>query len=450
MKRTRFPSTSWAFAATAIAGAILLASAGCGGGGGSSATISAPQGQPRPTSTPFPPGLIQHVVIIVQENRSTDNLFNGFPGADTATSGDDHGTTVQLSPLLLEQGSDYYHSHETFKDSYDGGKMDGFPVGQHGGSAYVYVPASETAPLRQLAQQYVFADRMFQTNEGPSFPAHQFVFSATSRPSEGSALLASENPGDSSHTPPQGCGSVPDIRVPLIDQDGNEGQRTFPCFEHETLTDLLDAQGVSWTYYEPAIGGFWDGPSSIQHIYDDPAEYAHVVTPETQIFTDIGSGNLAGVSWVIPNGINSDHPGVHSNTGPSWVASIVDAIGASPYWNTTAIFVTWDDWGGMYDHVAPPIQSSYSLGFRVPLIVISPYAKSGYVSHERHDFGSIIHFVEDAWGLGTLGFSDASSDDLGDCFDFSQAPRPFSAVQTRYSRRYFLTAHQRFVAPDRD
>ena len=431
----------------AIACGLSLGLAGCGGGGGAG-TVAAQSFGPGPTPTPFPQGLIQHVVIIVQENRSTDNMFNGFPGADTATTGNDHGSIVQLQPVPLEVGNDYTHSHGTFMASYDGGKMDRFPAGIRGDSAYVYVPAAETAPLRQLAQQYVFADRMFQTNEGPSFPAHQFVFSATSKPSDGSDLLASENPGDKTHTTPLGCGSVPDMRVPLIDPNGSERNQAYPCFEHETLTDLLEGRGITWTYYTPQVGGFWDGPSSIQHIFDNPAEEARVVTPETQIFADISSGNLAGVSWVIPNGLNSDHPGVHTNTGPSWVASIVDAIGTSQYWNTTAIFVTWDDWGGVYDHVAPPIKGSYSYGFRVPLIVVSPYAKSGYVSHQPHDFGSIIHFVEDAWGLGTLGFADERADDLSDCFDFSQSPRPFAVVHSEYSRSYFLTARRRFVAPD--
>lgn len=436
-------------------GALFVAAAfcmlpGCGGSSATSHVIQNLTPVPDPSSTPFPLGAIQHVIIIVQENRTTDNLFNGLPGADTVQSGWYHGSQVPLTPLSMGEGGDYDHSHGAFLTSYDKGAMDGWPAGYRG-SPFVYVPASETQPYRDLAAEFGFADRMFQSNEGPSYAAHLYLVGGTSIPSLGSSLLASENPGNPTHQPPVGgCGSDPQTTVPLIDPSGDEKYRLYPCFEHPVIMDLLDAAGVSWSYYEPQKGGFWDGPSSIGHIYNSPSDAARIITPETQILNDIAAGDLAGVSWVIPNGENSDHPDNHSLTGPSWVASIVNAVGESKYWKTSAIFVTWDDWGGLYDHVKPPIYDAYDIGFRVPLLMISPYVTQGCVSHKQHEFGSILRFVEDAWGLGTLGYADTRSDDLSDCFDFQQEPRSYIPVNAPYSRSYFQRSHRVFQAPDND
>jgi len=442
-------STRTAIAIPVVALLAAMAIAGCGGPGVEGAGSSA-LGGPGPSPTPFPKGKIDHVIIIVQENRSTDNLFNGFPGADTVTSGSDHGTTVPLHALKLEAPGDYRHSHSEFLQSYDGGLMDGWPDGFRD-TPFVYVPASETTPLWSLAEQFGFGDRMFQSNQGPSYPAHLYLIGGTSAPASGSVLLASENPGDPTHTPPQGgCDSPPDMRVALIDPSGGQGYELYPCFEHQTLLDLLDSHGLSWTWYEPERGGFWDGPSSIKHTRDNPTDWARVVTPETTIFGDIAAGKLANVTWVIPSGQNSDHPGSGSNTGPSWVASIANAIGASGYWGSTAIFVTWDDWGGVYDHVPPPILGSYELGFRVPLVVVSPYARPGYVSHRQHEFGSILHFVEDVWGLGSLGYTDARADNLSDFFDFNQSPLPYHQISTPYSRGQLLRTTRTSMPPDDD
>jgi phospholipase C len=150
--------------------------------------------------------------------------------------------------------------------------------------------------------------------------------------------------------------------------------------------------------------------------------------PKSKVLDDISAGKLPGVSWVIPDGASSDHASATNGSGPAWVASVVNAIGDSQYWNNTAIFVTWDDWGGWYDHVSPPMYNSYELGFRVPLIVISPYARPGYVSHVQHEFGSILHFTEEAFGLTPLGYTDTRADDLSDCFNFNQPPLPFHTI----------------------
>ena len=405
-------------------------------------------------------GFVQHVVIIFQENRSVDNLFNGFPGADTVTSGQTStGRVVALRPVSLAVPYDVDHSHAAFETEYNGGNMNGFDlvsiVPEPGFSpppdaAYGFVPHDETEPYFALARQFTFADRMFQTHQGPSFPAHQFIIAGTSIPRPGSGLLVSGNvvfpPGAQKLN--QGCDSPPGSIVTLIDASGDESRTQFPCFDHPTLMDLLDAKGLSWKYYTPNPSFIWSGPDAIRHIRYG-ADWGKVSVPETNIFTDISLGQLPAVSWVIPTGANSDHSKTESATGPSWVGDVVNAIGTSRYWNNTVIFVTWDDWGGWYDHVKPQIFGSYELGFRVPLIVISPYAKAGYVSHDQHEFGSLLRFTEEQFGLGSLGYTDARADDLADCFDFNQTPLPYEPVPTRYSATQ-LTRMWRFSPPDND
>ena len=414
-----------------------------------------------PHVDPPPPGFdkIDHIVIIDQENRSVDDLFNGLPGADTVTRGKiSSGGTVPLKPIPLEAPYDLSHQHPAFVTEYDGGGMDGFnnetvlPVDNHSpppNAAYGYVPHSESAPYFQMAKQFAFADRMFQTNQGPSYPSHQYIISGTSIPQTGSVMRVAENVIQYGNTGNNGgCDSPPGATVELISPNGTEDRAIFPCLEHQTLIDLLDAHGIGWTYYTPKPYFLWTGIDAIHHLRYGP-DWVHVVTPETTILDDIGQGRLPAVSWVVPTEANSDHAGSLSNTGPSWVASVVNAIGESPYWSTTAIFVTWDDWGGWYDHVPPRIYNSYELGFRVPLIVISPYARPGFVSHQPHEFGSLLRFIEERYSLGSLGYSDARADDLSDMFDFSQAPSPFTKIRAPFSKQDLL-ARWRFGPPDDD
>jgi phospholipase C len=178
-----------------------------------------------------------------------------------------------------------------------------------------------------------------------------------------------------------------------------------------------------------------------------------VVISRTQVLTDISAGKLPAVSWVIPTNRSSDHANGNDGSGPSWVASVVNAIGASQYWKDTAIIITWDDWGGWYDHVPPPlIHNSYELGLRVPLIVVSPYAKPAYISHVTHDFGSILKFVEKTFSLPEIdpavGYADSRSDDLSDCFDFNQTPLTFTPIPAPLNAQYFLNDKSAPEGPD--
>jgi phospholipase C len=373
-----------------------------------------------PTGSP-----IKHVVVIMQENRSFDNFFHGFPGADSAQSGMDKGTVVPLSPVPLAEMYDLDHSHPGWWNDWDNGKMDGFAKSQVNPSVspYSYVPSSQIQAYWTLASRYTLADRMFQSNTGPSFVAHQYMIAGQSGQSD-------ENPNSGLW----GCDAAAGSTVPLIGPNGTDLPGVFPCFDYQTMADLLDAKGVTWRYYAPSNGPPASSTSSayeaIRHIFYGSEWSSNDISPQTQVLTDIANGDMAQVTWIIPDFVHSDHPGNNSNEGPDWVASIVNAIGASPFWDSTAIFINWDDWGGWYDHVAPPTIDNMGPGFRVPLIVVSPYAKRGYVSHQVSETSSLLTFMEKNFGLPNLGARDAAANDLSDCFDYSQLPAPFIAIHT--------------------
>ena len=429
-------------------GAILV---GCGGQSRLVAPLP-PSGFPLQSQLQMDalPARIKHVVIIVQENRTPDYLFHGLRGADIAKTGvDSRGQTVPLQPVSLAAGYDLPHGHGAFVTDYDNGKLDGFDKGFPWSKRmrpFGYAPMSEARPYHEMATQYVFADHMFQSNEGPSFPAHLYLISGRATDPSLRPYIVSANPQDSIyHGNPNGCDSYKTSYVQTIDpRDGSAGPTPFPCFDPPVLSDLLEAKGTSWAFYQQGGGpGLWHPYDAVRHVrFGD--DFRDIYWPSKRVLRDVAAGKLAGVTWVMPADTWADHAGRHSTTmGPSWVAAIVNAVGESKYWESTAIFVTWDDWGGWYDHVKPPIDNHYELGFRVPLIVISPYARRGYVSKRQHEFGSILAFTEEAFGIlkGSLGSTDQRADDLRDAFDFTRPPRkfvqikapPFVAVENQHS-----------------
>jgi len=390
---------------------------------------------------------IQHVLILVQENRSFDNLFATFPGADGARYGYTHvGKRIALKASPLGTTWVIDHTYATYRIDYDRGKMDGFDLGAvYGGThnarelAYAYVAPALVKPYFALAHQYVLADHLFQTQGSGSFVAHQDLIAA------GTQLYGTTGLVDYPSDVPWGCDAAPHTVTSLITAAGRylTTAGPFPCFSYYTLADEMNQHNVSWKFYTPPLlvpgssGLIWNAYDAISSIRYSAQWTTNVVTPETKVFADIRGGRLAAVSWVIPDAFNSDHPGYRHDTGPSWVAAIVNAVGRSTYWKSSAIVVVWDDWGGFYDHVPPPQLDYGGLGFRVPMLVISPYAKRGYVSHTQYEFASILKFVEDRFGLGRLGNNDRRAHGIGDAFDFTQAPRRFIPIAAQYSQAYF-------------
>ncbi len=405
---------------------------------------------PSPSPAPTAASKIQHIVVIMQENRSFDNLFNGFPGADTVQSGMSRGMMVQLQPIPFEQGADLDHSHGGWWADWDNGKLDGFSHARKGypipNLPYAYVPQTETVPYWTLAKTYTLGDRMFQSNTGPSFVAHQYMIA-------GQSANADENPNNTKTAGIWGCDAPASTRVALLGPNGTDLPGVYPCFDYRTMADNLDAKGITWKYYAPAAGksGFiWSAFQAIRHIRFGPDWTSDVISPETQVLTDIKNGQLAQVTWIVPEAAFSDHagPGLTAE-GPDWVADITNAIGASPFWDSTAIFIAWDDWGGWYDHVNPPQVDPMGLGFRVPLIVVSPYAKHGYISHQTHEFSGFLKYTEEVFSVASLGQRDVSADDFADCFDYTQTPQPYVPIPVTFTPEYFkvrpLTG-----APDND
>jgi phospholipase C len=214
---------------------------------------------------------------------------------------------------------------------------------------------------------------------------------------------------------------------------GVEGNPIFPCIDPPTIFNELDSAHISWKYYTPSVDSLWNSVYAIKSLYDN--DQANVIVPETTVLSDIQNGHLAHVSYVIPSGQNSDHPSRGDIGGPTWVASVVNALGESKYWNKCAVIVVWDDWGGWYDHVAyrhpagKPIDP-FEYGYRVPLMAIGPFAKSNWVDHTDRDFAAIPHFIEHVYGLGSLGALDAQTDDLFSMFNFGGTARKFSHIPT--------------------
>jgi phospholipase C len=238
-------------------------------------------------------------------------------------------------------------------------------------------------------------------------------------------------------------------------ETGHEIAGPFPCFSYRTVVSNLDAAGITWRYYaqREGPGQNLDPLVSNKPVWEGP-DRAHIIDPDTRVLTDIANGNLPQVSWVTPSGSNSDHPGPQSGPyGPSWVSSIVNAIGRSQYWNNTAIVVMWEEWGGFYDPVVPKqypdpqTGAREGLGYRVPLIVISPYARAGYISHRQHEVASTLRFIEETFALPRMGdcssprttFADCRADGFDDMFDFTQQPISFRVIPALKKADYFLT-----------
>lgn len=380
------------------------------------------------------PALPLYVIVMVQENRTVDNLFQTQPGVDTQNYGyDSHQKRVMLAETDLGGRYSCSHSHSAFVKA----ATQGFDLENCGEAPpdepFSYVNPSDIKPYTALATQYAFADEVLQSNEGPSFPAHLYLIAATSGTPGSHWNIADE---DFQHMA-AGCSAPPNQKAPTIDMKsdfpGIEGHPIFPCIDPLTIFNELDSAHISWKYYTPNPDFIWTAPYAVRSLYEN--DKSNVIVPEKTILSDIENLRLARVSYVIPSYGNSDHPGLGNKGGPAWVASVVNALGASPYWSKCAVIVVWDDWGGWYDHVAyrhPAGKPTdpYEYGFRVPLLAIGPYAKSNFVDHTQRDFAAIPHFIEDVYGLSSLNQLDSKTDDLFSLFNFDDAPRRFTPIPT--------------------
>jgi phospholipase C len=446
-----------------VVGAALLATA-------AGLTTLAPQSEAAPKGI----HKIKHVVVIMQENRSFDSYFGTFPGADGIPRHKGRPTVCAPDPATGGCQRPYHdtadvsgggpHEHHAAKLDVNHGRMNGFlKTAEDASKSCSDVNDPVCAPDRHpdvmgyhdgreipnywsYARHYVLQDHMFEPNESWSLPAHLFMVSEWS--AKCSVLfdpLSCEN--DLNAPPDAGDKTLKDAQPwPAVHYDWTD------------LTYLLYRAQVSWRYYldqgaQPdcvdgamvcapqrqttGVPGIWNPLPAFDTVHQDGQ--TDNIVPIGELFDDARSGHLPNVSWVVPNQKDSEHPPARVSDGQAYVTSIVNALMRSPDWDSTAIFLTWDDWGGFYDHVPPPTVDQNGYGLRVPGLLISPYAKRGYIDHQTLSFDAFAKFIEDDFLFGqrldpqTDGRPDSrpgvreNAPGLGNLladFDFSAPPRP--------------------------
>jgi phospholipase C len=417
-----------------------------------------------------PPGIhkIKHVVVIMQENRSFDSYFGTYPGVDGIPRGvcvpDPRGGCLKPYHVSKDRNIGGPHALKNAVRDINGGAMDGFVreavaarkacVDPHdpvcsspaaGSDVMGYHDAREIPNYWAYARNYVLQDHMFEPNKSWSLPAHLLTVSAWS--------AKCSVKGD-----PMSCVSAPDLPATPPDFRGNL-KKKIPDYAWTDITYLLHKHNVSWRYYvfsgtqpdcedDAAISckpipqdaktpGIWNPLPWFSTVREN--WQLSNITPLGNFFKAARKGKLPAVSWVVPTQKVSEHPPGLVSAGQAYVTTLVNAIMRSPNWSSTAIFLTWDDWGGFYDHVLPPTVDAESYGLRVPGLVISPYAKRGYIDHQILSFDAYLKFIEDDFldGERLNPRTDGRPDprpyvredvsllgDLTAAFDFTQAPRP--------------------------
>lgn len=395
-------------------------------------------------------GYISHVVVIIQENRSFENLFAGYPGANAPMYGyafhNGRRVKVALHETTFKTNPNLSHNWQAAVLGWHNGKMDGFHTGPHSNfAAYAYLDRAQISPYWAMAKQYVLADEMFPTEFGGSYASHIMMVAGNDDITGTQAVV--NNP---THAP-NDCDARQQTRSSLVNsaRQVGHGNGPFPCFtQFDTMAQVLDAAGISWKYYilRHLNGGLYSPFEAISYVRYGSDWNADVIAPENRVLTDIANGQLAAVSWVTPRRNDSDLPGVSSDKGPSWVSAIVNEIGESQYWDSTAIVVVWDEWGGWFDNARPRQLDFRGLGIRVPCLIISPYSKespSGYVSHTQYEWGSILKLIEEVFNLppigpASAGYTDSRAASLSDSLDFGHGPRRFTPIPAKYPASYFL------------
>jgi phospholipase C len=372
---------------------------------------------------------IKHIVFIVKENRTFDNYFGTFPGANGATSGTlSTGEVIPLRHAPDMTPHDIDHSYQAAVEAIDGGAMDRFDLIAGGNVkgdllAYTQYNEQDIPNYFTYARNFVLADAFFSSLEGPSFPNHLYTVGAQSN-------RAINNPSNSLGR--WGCDSPANSRVQTLEEPGEFGS-VYPCFDFDTLADRLEEEGLSWKYYAPGqdkSGYIWSALDAIRHIRLTSLWQQHVVATE-QFVQDALNGNLPAVSWLVVGSGLSEHPPASVCLGENWTVGQINAVMNGPDWDSTVVFLTWDDFGGFYDHVAPPAVDNFGFGPRVPLLIISPWTKRGHITHTTLEFSSVLKFIEERFDLDPLTERDQDANDLIDSFDFDHHPRQPLLLNTR-------------------
>ena len=377
---------------------------------------------PSATSTP-----IQHLVVLMQENHTFDNYFGTYPGADGLPA----GVKMPVDPANPAAGyivpwhigtttiTDLSHSSATFLAQYDNGKWDGFvsalnSYNQNGTIAMGYYDSSDIPYYWNLAGNYVLFDHLFSSAKDGSFANHMYWVAATN----------------------------PQVK---------KGQQLSTLVENiPTIFDRLQAAGVSWKFYvenydaqitfrNPSTQNnresqvVWVPLLNFARFIDNPDLSSHIVDL-SQYYTDLQDGTLPAVSYIVPSGA-SEHPPEYPASGERTVKSLLQELMRSSAWDSSAFMLLYDDWGGWYDHVVPPQVDQAGYGARVPGLLVSPYAKKGYIDSTQLDFTSVLKFIESNWNVASLASRDASANNFLSAFDFTQAPRQAGLLSMTYGSK---------------
>lgn len=377
---------------------------------------------------------IKRVLYVMQENRSFDNVLGAFPGADGATIGNLLDDEVPLVRCPQWLPGDLPHNYDASVASINGGRMDNFvltdfedPELGEMSAAYAYsqLHESDVPNYWHWAREYVLCDSLFASAPGASYPNHLFFVAGHS----GGVF---DNPEDARSVPfpgggrwkSWGCDAAVDATVLSRGEDGTTS-RGRPCFDFPTVGDQLTDASIPWAYYssQPFQPGYiWNAYASFPSIRTTD-EWTKRIRPVDRLLEHIEAGTLPAVTWVTPRYHLSDHPPWSSSHAHNWLTEIVNAVMTSPMWPHIAIFITWDEWGGFYDHKPPPAIDQLGLGIRVPMLVISPYAQRGYIDHELGEFSSPLKFIQSNWSLDHHTERIRRTHDFSHVFDFRQRPR---------------------------
>ncbi len=364
---------------------------------------------------------IKHVIWIIEENHSFDNYFGTFPGADGIPPQTClpvlPGSRTCIKPFHMPKGAphcDLGHAWPLAHASYDMGRMDGFVWAEGTRYTMAYYDQRDIPNYWDYASHFTLADHFFSSLLGPSGPNHVYTVAAQS-----GGLIVN-------------VATLAALKKTMDDPDG---------FSFASIVKLFNKTTLSWKYYvqtrpvppgvraggvfypDPRIYSLWNPLPGFKAVRDNPSDMKHLVNLK-EYYSDLTNGTLPEVSWIVPYFEDSEHPPAPIAEGMWHVTKLINALMKSPYWKDSVVFLTWDDYGGYYDHVPPPEVDAFGYGPRVPMIVISPYAKPSYIAHNTYDLTSVLKFIEVRWNLGHLTARDDRARGMFSAFDFNQTPNP--------------------------
>lgn len=368
-------------------------------------------------------GKIQHVVLLLKENHTFDNMFGTMAGVDGTRYAKEGPRVVRMGVTPDSLKKDLYHSGEAARDSFDNGKMDLFykePNAIQGGRdvADSQFQKAEIPNYWAYARRFTLADRFFSTILGSSFPNHLVTITGTSQ----NSVSEPNRVGNTEWS--WGCDAAKGTKVQYY-LNGKTGFQP-PCYNTTTIADEANAARVGWRYYSTQagkVGYIWSTFDAIRHIRYSRQWQTNILS-NSNFVSDLQGGRLAPITWLIPKFYASDHPPGSMCQGENWTVQMVNAIMRSRFWASTVIIIAWDDFGGFYDHVPPPRMSRYMLGPRVPAIVISPYSRPAAVDDQPYDFRSILTFMENEFRLPHLAAFNRNVNSIGRTLNFNQSPLP--------------------------